>query len=96
MLEKNYFLRLYKTLNPPPPPLYAILHIWLDLSPSPLYIRTMLITPNQTKNHCQRLILHQPFEETVPNSILFTAVPKPEIDFVREIVTEWAGETDGD
>ena len=56
----------------------------------------MLMTPNQAKNHCQRLILHQPFEETVLNSILFTAVPKPEIDFVREIVTEWAGETDGD
>ena len=27
-------------------------------------------------------------EEIVPNSILFTAVPKPEIDFVREIITE--------
>ena len=32
----------------------------------------------------------------MPNSILFTAVPKPKIDFVREIITEWAGETDVD
>ena len=33
-------------------------------------------------------------EEIVPNGILFTAVPKPKIDFVQKIVTEWAGETD--
>ena len=33
------------------------------------------------------------FEEIVPNSILFTAVPKPKIDFVQEIITEWPGET---
>ena len=33
-------------------------------------------------------------EEILPNSIPFTAVPNPKIDFVREIITEWAGETD--
>ena len=33
-------------------------------------------------------------EEIVPNSILFTAVSKPKIDFVREIIRDWAGETD--
>ena len=33
-------------------------------------------------------------EEILPNSIPFTAVPSPKIDFVREIITEWAGETD--
>ena len=33
-------------------------------------------------------------EEIVPNSILFTAVRMPKIDFVREIITDWAGETD--
>ena len=32
-------------------------------------------------------------EEIMPNSILFTAAPKPKIDFVRKIVTEWACET---
>ena len=31
------------------------------------------------------------FEEIVPNSILFTAVPKPKMDFVHEIITEWPG-----
>ena len=35
-------------------------------------------------------------EEIVPNSILFTAAPKPKIDFVREIITVWGGETDID
>ena len=35
-------------------------------------------------------------EEIVPNSILFTAVPKPKIDFVREIIVEWARETDAE
>ena len=34
------------------------------------------------------------FEEIAPNSILFTAVPKPKIDFGREFITEWAGKTD--
>ena len=33
-------------------------------------------------------------EEILPNSIPFTAVPNPKIDFVREIITEWTGETD--
>ena len=33
-------------------------------------------------------------EEIVPNIMLFTAVPKPKIDFVREIITDWTGETD--
>ena len=33
-------------------------------------------------------------EEIVPNSILFTVLPKPKIDFVWEIITDWAGETD--
>ena len=33
------------------------------------------------------------FEEIVPNSILFTAAPKPKIDFAQEIITEWPGET---
>ena len=33
-------------------------------------------------------------EEIVPNSMLFAAVPKPKIDFVWEIITYWAGETD--
>ena len=33
-------------------------------------------------------------EEIVPNSILFTALQKPKIDFVREIITEWAGKID--
>ena len=28
------------------------------------------------------------------NSILITAVVKPKIDFVWEIITDWAGETD--
>ena len=35
-------------------------------------------------------------QEIVPNSILFTAAPKPKIDFVREIITVWGGETDID
>ena len=30
----------------------------------------------------------------MPNSIPFTAVPKPKIDFVQKIITEWAGDTD--
>ena len=30
----------------------------------------------------------------MPNSIPFTAVPKPKIDFVQKIITEWAGGTD--
>ena len=34
------------------------------------------------------------FEEIAPSSILFTAVPKPKIDFGREFITEWAGKTD--
>ena len=34
------------------------------------------------------------FEEIVPKSILFTAAPRPKIDLIREIVTDWAGETD--
>ena len=33
-------------------------------------------------------------EEIVPNSMLFAAVPKPKIDFVWEIITYRAGETD--
>ena len=33
-------------------------------------------------------------EKIVPNSMVFSAVPEPNIDFVREIVTDWAGETD--
>ena len=33
-------------------------------------------------------------EDIVPNSILFTALPKPKIDFVQEIITEWTGEND--
>ena len=33
-------------------------------------------------------------EKIVPNSMVFCAVPEPNIDFVREIVTDWAGETD--
>ena len=33
-------------------------------------------------------------EEIAPNSILSTSVPKPKINFFREIITEWAGETD--
>ena len=33
-------------------------------------------------------------EEIVPNSILFTAVLKPKIDFSQEIIEDWAGETD--
>ena len=35
-------------------------------------------------------------EEIVGNSILFTAVAKPKIDFVREIITDWAKETDAE
>ena len=34
------------------------------------------------------------FEEVVPKSILFTAAPRPKIDLIREIITDWAGETD--
>ena len=33
-------------------------------------------------------------EKIVPNGMLFTAIPKPKINFVREIITEWDGETD--
>ena len=33
-------------------------------------------------------------EKIVPNSMVFSAAPEPNIDFVREIVTDWAGETD--
>ena len=33
-------------------------------------------------------------EETALNSTLFIAVLKPKIDFVREFITKWAGETD--
>ena len=33
-------------------------------------------------------------EEIVSKSIHFTAVPKPKIDFVGEIITDWAEETD--
>ena len=40
--SKKFFLRTYATLNPlPPPPLYAIVRIWLDPSPTPLFLRTM-------------------------------------------------------
>ena len=39
-------LRTYATLKPPPPPLYAIVHIWLDHSPPPFYVSTMWMTPN--------------------------------------------------
>ena len=35
-------------------------------------------------------------EEIVPNSILSTAVPKPKINFLQKIITEWAGETDAE
>ena len=35
-------------------------------------------------------------EEILPNSILFTAVLQPKIDFVGEIITEQAGETDAE
>ena len=38
--------------------------------------------------------LIEQIEEIVPNSILFNAVPKPKIDFFREIITDWVGETD--
>ena len=31
-------------------------------------------------------------EQIVSNSILFTASLKPKIDFVREIITDWAGD----
>ena len=30
----------------------------------------------------------------MPNRALFTVFPKPKIEFVRELITEWAGETD--
>ena len=33
-------------------------------------------------------------EEVVPNNRLFTAAPKPKIGIVREVITDWAGETD--
>ena len=38
--------------------------------------------------------LASPLEEIVPDSIIFTSVSKPKIDFVREIITEWVAETD--
>ena len=44
--SKKFFLRTYATLKPPPPPLYAIVRIWLDPSPPPFYVRTMWMTPN--------------------------------------------------
>ena len=34
------------------------------------------------------------FKEIVPNSIFFTAVRKPRIGFVREIIADWDGEPD--
>ena len=34
------------------------------------------------------------FKEIVPNSIFFTAVKKPKIGFVREIIADWAQEPD--
>ena len=33
-------------------------------------------------------------EEIVPNSILCTAVLKPKIDFVREVIIYWTAKTD--
>ena len=33
-------------------------------------------------------------EEIVSSSVLLTAVPKPKIDLIRQIITEWDGETD--
>ena len=36
------------------------------------------------------------FEDIVPNNVLFTAVPKPKVDFVRESITEWTGKTDAE
>ena len=39
------------------------------------------------------MILHQSLKKLC-ESIHFTAVSKLKIDFVREIITEWAGETD--
>ena len=32
-------------------------------------------------------------EEAAANSVLFTPFPRVQIDFAREIFTEWAGET---
>ena len=32
----------------------------------------------------------------MPNSILFTAVAKPNTNFVQEIINAWAGETDAE
>ena len=43
---KNFFCVRTQPWNPPPPPLYAIVRIWLDPSPPPFYVRTMWMTPN--------------------------------------------------
>ena len=40
------------------------------------------------------LIFASALEEIMSNSILFTAAPKPKIDFVSEIMADLAGETD--
>ena len=50
--------------------------------------------PNRMKNHYHWLLLHQLLKKIVPNRKLFTVVPKPKIEFVREFITNWAGETD--
>ena len=35
-------------------------------------------------------------EEIVPNSLLFTAAPKPNTNFAQETIKAWTGETDAE
>ena len=42
--KKNFFAYV-RNLEIPPPPLYAMVRIWLDPSPPPLCVRTMWMTP---------------------------------------------------
>lgn len=58
--------------------------------------RRLLSTPKKTYNpleHCNIKSLtltdiSTALEKVIPNSVLYTAVPKPKIDFLREIVSE--------
>ena len=60
--------------------------------------RPLVASPKKKINSLKKRLSLNDFasalEEIVPNSILFATVPKPKSDFVREIITEWARETD--
>ena len=49
VVQENFFAYVHNLESPTP--LYAIVRTWLDLSPPPLCVRTMWITPNSCYLH---------------------------------------------